>query len=223
MTAAGPIRSTACSRKVIRRTPWRWPPPSAPPPNSGCPGAPRPSCMRAPTGCGTPKPPRAATAPRPMSRTRLERAKLYPALAILTGKLTMTALAGRQRGVISWRASGHCEPGRVFKGKGPMKRSRAALSFLFAIISFAAFGADYPSPKQGDFIAKDFKFHTGEVMEELKLHYTTVGEPSGLPVLVLHGTGGSAASMPTPSFARVLFGPGQPLDASKYYIIIPDP
>ena len=134
----------------------------------------------------------------------------------------MTALAGRQRGVISWRASGHCEPGRVFKGKGPMKRSRAALSFLFAIISFAAFGADYPSPKQGDFIAKDFKFHTGEVMEELKLHYTTVGEPSGLPVLVLHGTGGSAASMLTPSFAGVLFGPGQPLDASKYYIIIPD-
>jgi len=103
-----------------------------------------------------------------------------------------------------------------------MRRLRAALSLVFAVMPFAALGADYPAPKQGDFIAKDFKFHTGEVMAEVKLHYTTVGEPSGLPVLVLHGTGGSAASMLTPSFAGVLFGAGQPLDASKYYLIIPD-
>jgi homoserine O-acetyltransferase len=103
-----------------------------------------------------------------------------------------------------------------------MKRSRAALSVVFAIIPFAALGADYPVPKQGDFIAKDFKFHTGEVMAEVKLHYTTVGEPTGQAVLVLHGTGGSAASMLTPSFAGQLFGAGEPLDASKYYIIIPD-
>jgi homoserine O-acetyltransferase/O-succinyltransferase len=82
--------------------------------------------------------------------------------------------------------------------------------------------ADYPAPKEGDWVAKDFKFHTGEVMPELKLHYTTVGEPNGQPVLVLHGSGGSAASMLTPSFAGELFGPGQPLDASKYYIVIPD-
>jgi homoserine O-acetyltransferase len=59
-------------------------------------------------------------------------------------------------------------------------------------------------------------------MPELKLHYTTVGEPSGQPVLVLHGSGGSAASMLTPTFAGELFGLGQPLDAGKYYIIIPD-
>ena len=59
-------------------------------------------------------------------------------------------------------------------------------------------------------------------MPELKLHYTTVGEPTGQPVLVLHGSGGSAASMLTPTFAGELFGPGQPLDAAKYYIIIPD-
>jgi homoserine O-acetyltransferase len=49
-----------------------------------------------------------------------------------------------------------------------------------------------------------------------------VGAPTGQPVLVLHGSGGSAASMLTPTFAGELFGPGQPLDASKYYIIIPD-
>ena len=59
-------------------------------------------------------------------------------------------------------------------------------------------------------------------MPELRLHYTTVGEPTGQPVLVLHGTGGSAANMLTPAFAGELFGAGQPLDATKYYIIIPD-
>src|SRR6195952_4820330 len=99
---------------------------------------------------------------------------------------------------------------------------RAALSAAFALTSFAALAADYPAPKQGDWIAKDFKFHTGETMPELRLHYTTVGEPTGQPVLVLHGSGGSAASMLTAAFAGELFGAGQPLDASKYYIIIPD-
>jgi homoserine O-acetyltransferase len=107
-----------------------------------------------------------------------------------------------------------------------MKCSYAALSDFLAVIlaltSFAALAADYPAPKQGDFTARDFKFHTGQTMPELKLHYTTVGEPTGQPVLVLHGSGGSAATMLTPTFAGELFGPGQPLDASKYYIIIPD-
>jgi homoserine O-acetyltransferase/O-succinyltransferase len=100
--------------------------------------------------------------------------------------------------------------------------SRAALSVVFAMTSFAALAADYPAPKQGDWIAKDFKFHTGQTMPELRLHYTTIGEPTGQPVLVLHGSGGSAASLLTPTFAGELFGPGQPLDASKYYVIIPD-
>jgi homoserine O-acetyltransferase/O-succinyltransferase len=103
-----------------------------------------------------------------------------------------------------------------------MKCSRAALSAVFAMTSFAALAADYPTPKQGDFIARDFKFHSGQSVPELRLHYTTVGEPTGQPVLVLHGSGGSAASMLTRAFAGELFGPGQPLDATKYYIIIPD-
>src|SRR6478752_9263714 len=98
----------------------------------------------------------------------------------------------------------------------------AALSTAFVLTSFAVSAADYPAPKQGDWIAKDFKFHDGETMPELRLHYTTVGEPTGQPVLVLHGSGGSAASMLTPGFAGELFGPGQPLDATKYYIVIPD-
>jgi homoserine O-acetyltransferase len=103
-----------------------------------------------------------------------------------------------------------------------MKFLRAALSAALALTSFAAVAADYPAPKQGDWIAKDFKFHTGETRPELRLHYTTVGEPTGQPVLVLHGSGQSAANMLTPGFAGELFGSGQPLDASKYYIIIPD-
>ena len=103
-----------------------------------------------------------------------------------------------------------------------MSYSRAALSAIFAMTSLTALAADYPAPKQGDWIATDFKFHTGATMPELRLHYTTIGEPTGQPVLVLHGSGGSAASMLTPAFAGELFGAGQPLDASKYYIIIPD-
>src|SRR3982074_3371326 len=103
-----------------------------------------------------------------------------------------------------------------------MKFLRAALSAAFALTSFAAVAADYPAPKQGDWIARDFKFHTGETMPELRLHYTTVGEPAGQPVLGLPGSGGDASRMLTAEFAGQLFGPGQPLDASKYYIIIPD-
>src|SRR6202047_5088370 len=111
-----------------------------------------------------------------------------------------------------------------------MKISRAALSVLLSVLlavilamnCFAALAADYPAPKQGDWIAKDFKFHTGQTMPELRLHYTTIGEPTGQPVLVLHGSGGSAAALLTPAFAGELFGPGQPLDAAKYYIILPD-
>ena len=103
-----------------------------------------------------------------------------------------------------------------------MKLLQAAVTLAFALLPFTAASQGFPAPKQGEWIARDFKFHTGEVMPELRIGYTTIGEPSGEPVLVLHGTGGSASSMLTPAFAGQLFGPGQPLDASKYYIVIPD-
>ena len=99
---------------------------------------------------------------------------------------------------------------------------RATIAAAFALMSFAANAADYPAPKQGTWTARDFKFHTGEVLPEMKLAYTTIGEPTGQPVLVLHGSGGAAANMLTPAFAGELFGPGQPLDATKYFIILPD-
>src|SRR6187200_282386 len=91
--------------------------------------------------------------------------------------------------------------------------------FVFALPAFAA---DYPAPKDGELVTHDFKFHTGETLADLKLHYTTVGDPAGIPVIVLHGTSGSAASVLTPAFAGELFGQGQPLDAAKYFIVIPD-
>ena len=103
---------------------------------------------------------------------------------------------------------------------------RVAKGFLAAlalcVLSLSALAADYPAPKDGVFTLKDFRFRSGEVLPELRIHYVTVGAPTGIPVLVLHGTTGSAQSMLTPGFAGELFGPGQPLDASRYHIIIPD-
>jgi len=99
---------------------------------------------------------------------------------------------------------------------------RAATTLGLALISLAANAADYPAPKEGYWIAHDFRFHTGEALPEVRLHYRTIGKPEGIPVVVLHGTGSSGLSMLTPAFAGELFGPGQPLDAEKYFIILPD-
>ena len=103
-----------------------------------------------------------------------------------------------------------------------MKLLQVAAALAFTLVPFTAPAQNYPAPRQAEWIAKDFKFHTGEVMPELRIGYTTIGEPSGQPVLILHGTGGSANSMLTPAFAGELFGPSQPLDASRYYVVIPD-
>ena len=103
-----------------------------------------------------------------------------------------------------------------------MWRALVVVSLWLTFIAAPVLAADYPAPKHGEWIAKDFKFHTGEVMPELKLAYTTIGEPTGQPVLVLHGSGQSGAAMLTPAFAGELFGAGQPLDATKYFIIVPD-
>jgi homoserine O-acetyltransferase len=105
--------------------------------------------------------------------------------------------------------------------KSPHRIATLFVAFLF-YTALPAFAADYPEPKQGDWVARDFRFHTGEVFAELKLHYRTIGAPTGDPVLVLHGTSGSGASMLSKDFADELFGPGQPLDASRYYLILPD-
>jgi len=98
----------------------------------------------------------------------------------------------------------------------------AMWSLTFTLTSLPGLAADYPAPKEGSWVVRDFRFHTGEALPELRLHYTTVGTPTGEPVLILHGTTGSSAGMLSPAFAGELFGAGQPLDASRYYIILPD-
>ena len=98
----------------------------------------------------------------------------------------------------------------------------AGLGALLLATAGLATAADYPAPKEGDFTMRDFRFQSGQVLPELRIHYRTVGNPGGEPVLVLHGTTGSGASMLTPGYAGELFGAGQPLDASRYFIILPD-
>jgi len=82
---------------------------------------------------------------------------------------------------------------------------------------------------EGDFVAYNFKFRSGEQLSELRLHYTTFGQPVrdsqghvANAVLLLHGTGGSGHQFFAPQFADELFGPGQPLDLAHYYVIAPD-
>jgi len=86
-----------------------------------------------------------------------------------------------------------------------------------------------PATTEGDFTVKNFKFRSGELLPELQLHYTTLGKPARdaqgrvtNAVLILHGTGGSAVQFFQPQFAGELFGPGQLLDTSRYFIILPD-
>ena len=83
--------------------------------------------------------------------------------------------------------------------------------------------------KQGDFVVRNFQFRSGETLAELKLHYTTLGTPRkdarGVvrnAVMILHGTGGSGRSFLSPAYAGNLFGPGQLLDSSRFYIVLPD-
>ena len=76
--------------------------------------------------------------------------------------------------------------------------------------------------KDGAYLARSFKFHTGEVIDELKLAYKTMGDPKNPAVLILHGPAGSAQSMLSEGFGGQLFGKGQPLDAERYFIILPD-
>jgi homoserine O-acetyltransferase/O-succinyltransferase len=94
---------------------------------------------------------------------------------------------------------------------------------LLATASFAQ------HPQEHDFVTSDFKFRSGETLPELKIHYTTYGRPqtdsrgrTTNAVLILHGTTGSGQQFVSARFAGVLFGPGQLLDATKYFIILPD-
>jgi homoserine O-acetyltransferase len=90
-------------------------------------------------------------------------------------------------------------------------------------------GAKYAAPVEGDYVIHNFRFRTGEQLPELRIHYRTIGDPkrdgSGMvrnAVLIMHGTGGAGTQFLSQQFAGVLFGPGQLLDATRYFIILPD-
>jgi homoserine O-acetyltransferase len=88
---------------------------------------------------------------------------------------------------------------------------------------------NYPTPVEGDYVIKNFQFGSGETLPELNMHYRTIGtlkmNSAGIAenaVWIGHGTGGAGNSLLNPAFANVLFGPGQLLDATKFFIILPD-
>src|SRR5262249_9050017 len=102
------------------------------------------------------------------------------------------------------------------------------------LAAFVLAAADYPAPVPGDMVLRDFRFTSGETLPEVRIHYRTLGTPrrdgQGTvrnAVLILHGTGGEGGSLvrkggPGDLFAAELFGKGQPLDATRFYIILPD-
>ena len=98
----------------------------------------------------------------------------------------------------------------------------AIVTSCLALLAGTSQATEFAKPIEGSYILKNFRFHTGEVLPELRMNYTTVGAATGEPVLVLHGTTGSGLGMLAPAFGGELFGPGQALDASRYYLILPD-
>jgi homoserine O-acetyltransferase/O-succinyltransferase len=106
------------------------------------------------------------------------------------------------------------------RNKGCLALAGLVLGVLVLLKASAL--AQTPAPTEASWTARDFKFHTGEVASELRLNYTTLGDPAGEPILILHGTTGSGSGLLSPGFGGELFGPGQPLDAAKYFIILPD-
>lgn len=102
-------------------------------------------------------------------------------------------------------------------------------AFAVFAIAVSAFAADYPQATEHDFVIRDFKFASGETLPELRIHYRTLGTPqkdgsgkTSNAVLITHGTTGSGAQFIRPEFAGELFGAGQPLDATKFFIVLPD-
>ena len=93
---------------------------------------------------------------------------------------------------------------------------------LAFVLTAAAARAQIPEPRSETWTIKDFRFHDGSVLPQMKVHYLTLGDPKNPAVLVLHGTGGDGAGMVSPAFGGVLFRPGGALDASRWFIVIPD-
>ena len=110
-----------------------------------------------------------------------------------------------------------------------LTRSLCALFVAILLSLQGVVGTDHPAPKEANFVVRDFHFKNGERLPDLRIHYATLGaarrDSNGKvtnAVLILHGTTGSWRQFTSPQFADVLFGPGQLLDADRYFIILPD-
>ena len=100
----------------------------------------------------------------------------------------------------------------------------AALAFL----ATPALAETWPS-SDGEVLLKNFTFRSGEKLSEMRMHFTTLGSPHknrrgeiDNAIMVLHGTGGTGKQFLQPQFADELYGPGQPFDVTKFFIILPD-
>ena len=103
------------------------------------------------------------------------------------------------------------------------------LPVFLLVVATAVRAADYPPPAESDYSIRDFKFTGGETLQEIRIHYGTLGKAekdaqgkTTNAVLIMHGTTGSGAQFLRPEFAGELFGPGQPLDVTKFFIVLPD-
>jgi homoserine O-acetyltransferase len=100
---------------------------------------------------------------------------------------------------------------------------RGWLFGLMVLASQWTLAAESPAVREGDFVIRNFKFRSGETLPEVRIHYHAYGTPGkDNTVLIVHGTGGSGGSLIRPEFSGELFGPGQPLDAKRYFIVLPD-
>jgi homoserine O-acetyltransferase len=147
----------------------------------------------------------------------------------------LAALALRKKKFVSAVASCCCTRKRtgigdriLFAGIFHMRKAVVICGVLL-IAAATARAEEYPAQKEGDYVLKDFRFRSGDSLAELRIHYRTIGEPQrddkGVvrnAVLVLHGTTGSGGNFIRPEFAGELFGKGQLLDATRYYLILPD-
>lgn len=109
-------------------------------------------------------------------------------------------------------------------GQGGQKMVIQKLTAAAAMVLAAALPAlaQYPEPERGTFVIENFAFENGETIPEMTVSYLTIGDPSGAPVLITHGTTGQATSMLGAAFADNLYGQGQPLDSEKYFLILVD-
>jgi len=139
-------------------------------------------------------------------------------------------MAAARKGTETGLQSGSHTSLRADGGRAPRdKLGTMVRPLLLFAIALGGWAQTAPEPVEGDWVARDFTFHTGEKLPELRLHYITLGAPARdaaghvkNAVVIMHGTGGSGRAFLGAGFGGELFAKDQPLDAGRYYIVLPD-